>query len=358
MLKRRSIDIPKRVGRFSLGFKIGIGITLLIMILMFVVGVNSYLRNRAIMVEEAQSRGWITARTTSAFAADYLRGNNTTLLGNIIDHLERDPFVKRVAFLDLNGTVVMSSDSNLLNKKLDGAEIKKAIAEKTDTLKYQSDLKGHPLAMEFTSPIAARNQAPVGFFWMETDLSYITSHLVSTALNQLYTSLLAILAGLIISRFVVLRVVQRPLKELETATDRVATGDFSDQVQVFNQDELGRLSTAFNTMTGHLGILFQSVRSSVNEITQTAQVIINRSEQSDLATKKLAESLRNLQQTTAELPESAAAEQWQSLQIDETTQTTLRQQEHLREIRNASKKLVRYIDRLDSISMQFKFNEK
>jgi hypothetical protein len=39
-------------------------------------------------------------------------------------------------------------------------------------------------------------------------------------------------------------------------------------------------------------------------------------------------------------------------------ENTQRQQEHLKEIRNSSKKLIRYIDRLNSISMQFKFNEK
>lgn len=358
MLKRITKPRPSRTGKFSLGFKLSLGITVLIMLLMICVGINSYLRNRTIMVEEAQNRGWITARTTSAFAADYLRGNNTALLGNIIDHLERDPFVKRVAFMDLNGTVIMSSDKNLLNQKIERAEVKQAMAEKKDTLKYQADIKSRPLAMEFTSPIAPRNETPVGYFWMETDLSYISVHLVSTALNQLYTSLLAILAGLIISRLIILRLVQRPIKELVTATDRVSTGDFSGQVQVFNQDELGRLATAFNIMTGHLGVLFQSIRSSVSDITQTAQVIINRSEQSDLTTKKLVESLHNLQQTTSELPQATTTDQLAVSQIDETTQTSLRQQEHLKEIRNASKKLVRYIDRLDSISMQFKFNEK
>ncbi|MCL5290070.1 MAG: HAMP domain-containing protein, partial [Firmicutes bacterium] len=67
MFKHKASLKPKRIGRFSLGFKLSLGITLLIMFLMICVGVNSYLRNRAIMLEEAQNRGWITARTVSAF---------------------------------------------------------------------------------------------------------------------------------------------------------------------------------------------------------------------------------------------------------------------------------------------------
>lgn len=360
MFKRKKSTKPKRIGKFSLGFKLSLSITLLIMFLMFVIGINSYIRNRTTLLEEAQNRGWMTARTTSAFAADYLRGYNTTLLSNIVDHLERDPFVKRVAFLDLNGNVIMASDQSMINNKLESTELQQAMSQNKDILKYNADVKGHPQAMEFTSPIAPRNEKPVGYFWMEADLTYISSHLFDIAFNQLYTSLLAILAGLIISRLIILRVVQKPIKELVKATDRVSTGDFSGEVQVFNRDELGRLAIAFNTMTDHLGVLFQSIRSSVNEINHTVTVIINRSEQSDIATRKLTENLNQLQETAAELPNSTEFD----IPIDcsntlyESTETTHRQREHLKEIRNASRKLIRYIDRLENISLQFKFNEK
>ncbi|MEW6696131.1 MAG: HAMP domain-containing protein [Bacillota bacterium] len=356
MFKHKASLKPKRIGRFSLGFKLSLGITLLIMFLMICVGVNSYLRNRAIMLEEAQNRGWITARTVSAFAADYLRGNNTALLSNIMDHLERDPFVKRVAILDLTGNVVMSSDQGLLNQKLDEPKVKEAMGQNKDTLNYRSDLKGRPLAMEFISPVAPRGEAPVGYFWMETDLRYISAHLIETSYNLLYTSLLAILAGLIISRLIILRVVQRPVQELVKATDRVSTGDFSGEVQVFNQDELGRLATAFNTMTGHLGVLFQSIRTSVNDINHTAQVIINRSEQSDIATKKILQSLNS--QTDSPEAQDLLGPEVSRMGTEKIAENTRNQQENLKEIRNASKKLIRYIDRLNSISLQFKFHEK
>ena len=344
MFKRKSTSGMKPKSRFSLGFKLSLSITLLIMFLMIVIGINSYIRNRSIMLEEAQSRGWLTARTTSAYAADYLRGNDTALLGNIIDHLERDPFIKNVTIIDLHGNVLVSSNEKIERTKMNTPEIVQAMTTKQDTLKYKLDLKGHPQAMEFISPIAPRKDSPVGYFWMETDLSYISAHLIDSAYNQLFTSLLAILAGLIISRLIIIRLIQRPIREIVKATDRVSTGDFSEEVQVWNQDELGRLASAFNTMTGHLGVLFASIRSSVSDITTTTQIIINRSEQSDLATKKLVASLNQLQQTTLEFPDTAEA--------------TLRQQEHLKEIRNSSRKLIRYIDRLNSISLQFKFNEK
>ncbi|ABO50637.1 putative methyl-accepting chemotaxis sensory transducer [Desulforamulus reducens MI-1] len=357
--KKKSFQ-RKKVGRFSLGFKLSLSITLLVMLLMICIGINSYLRNRTILLQEAQSRGWMTARTTSAFAADYLRGYNPNLQSNIIDHLERDPFIKRVAILDINGVVLKSSDESMVQKKMTGQEVQEALIQKKDTLKYISDIKGHPLTMEFISPVAARNEAPLGYFWIEADLTYISAHLINTARNQIITSLLAILAGLILSRLIIIRVIQRPIKELVQATDRVSTGDFSGRVHVYNQDELGKLANAFNTMTDHLGVLFQSIRTAVNDINHTTMLIINRSEQSDLATRKLTDSLNQLQQTAAQLPNAAQNDipLECSNKLHESTETTLRQQEHLKEIRSASRKLIRYVDRLDSISLQFKFNEK
>lgn len=362
MFKRNgSPGIMKRAGRLSVGYKISIGITIVIIFLMLIVGINSYLSNRSMMLEEAKFRGWMTARTTGAFAADYLRSNNKELLGNIIDHLERDPFVKKVVILDLNGNVFMSSNSDIIGKKFENPNMGEVLNKKTDVLKYESDVKGQPLSMQFFSPITPRTTGPVGYFWMETDLSYISDHLLATAYNQLYTSLLAILAGLIISRLIVLRAIRRPVKELMQATDRVSTGDFSGQVQIFYEDDLGRLASAFNTMTGHLGVLFQSIRSSVNDINHTAQAIINRSEQSDIAVRKLMDTLERLQQSASQLPEIAEVHGHPLLasgELDQTAETTRNQQENLKEIRNSSKRLVRYIDRLNSISLQFKFNEK
>ncbi|MBA3468397.1 MAG: HAMP domain-containing protein, partial [Herpetosiphonaceae bacterium] len=45
-----------------------------------------------------------------------------------------------------------------------------------------------------------------------------------------------------------IRMVARPLKRLQTATLAVAAGDRSQRVEIVNQNELGDLATAFNTM--------------------------------------------------------------------------------------------------------------
>ncbi len=47
----------------------------------------------------------------------------------------------------------------------------------------------------------------------------------------------------------------RPLRALETASSRIAAGDFSQRVPVESSDELGRLASSFNAMAKRLGEL-------------------------------------------------------------------------------------------------------
>ncbi|WP_018086683.1 methyl-accepting chemotaxis protein [Desulfurispora thermophila] len=304
-------EIKKR--GFSLGFKLSLSITLLIILLMTAVSINTYIRNRNAFLTEAEKRGWLTARTVSAFAADYLRGNRTYLLSNIMDHLERDPFIKQAAVVDVNGNVVVSTNPQLLKAPFSHPLLQSAMSEKKDRMLYKTDYRGHPLAFLFASPIAPRQQEPVGYFWLEADLSYISNYLLALAYQQIFTSLLAIIAGLIISRLIIIRLVQKPVHELLQATDRMAVGDFSGQVSVLHHDELGRLATAFNTMSGHISVLFQSIRDSIKNISQTTLTIMSISDQSENAL--------------------------------------------LQEVNANSRKLLRHTDKLNTICQQFKFNE-
>lgn len=265
---------------FSLGFKLSLSITLLIILLMTAVSIKTYTTNRNAFLAEAEKRGWLTARTVSAFAADYLRGNKTYLLSNIMDHLERDPFIQRAAVLDVNGNVVMSTSPGLAGK-LSHPLLQKAMQDKKDSLLYQTDAQGHPRALLFASPIAPRRQEPVGYFWLEADLGYISQHLLGLAYQLIFTSLLAIIAGLLISRLIIIRLVQKPVRELLKATDRMAVGDFSEPATVWHHDELGRLASAFNTMSDHLGVLFQSVHHATDQIRQAAQNVLQAASQSD-----------------------------------------------------------------------------
>ena len=52
-----------------------------------------------------------------------------------------------------------------------------------------------------------------------------------------------------------------PVKQIEARLDQVATGDFTQRVQVVNRDELGALAANVNRMSEELGRLYQQLES-------------------------------------------------------------------------------------------------
>ena len=66
-----------------------------------------------------------------------------------------------------------------------------------------------------------------------------------------------VIAGLLLAFTLATRIVS-PVRELTTATSRIAGGDLDSTVSVASRDELGVLAQSFNTMAGHLRDLRQS----------------------------------------------------------------------------------------------------
>ncbi len=98
--------------------------------------------------------------------------------------------------------------------------------------------------------------------------------------------LLSILLGLMLSLFV-----QRPLRRLQQATERVARGDRSARVRAGRSDELGRLARSFNTMAIRVDEATAALESRVGE----------RTEELHAANLKLNEALSDAQRRAARL---------------------------------------------------------
>ncbi|MCL6480022.1 MAG: methyl-accepting chemotaxis protein [Peptococcaceae bacterium] len=362
--------------RVSVATKIAVALSLLISFLMAAVGTSVFLRDQALFKKEFQEKGWNIVHTALQFTGNYLQVGNMEFLNNLVKKIGTYQDISYVMVLDAGGKVLAHTDEKQIGVMINDEEAKDAMAAKADVIKIHYNEGGKPAIMDFYSPINTAGGSTVGYFRLGVDLSAFNKYARETAVNIFTTILAAISAGIFLAATISKRILHKPLKDLTAATERIATGDFSCKVPVHKHDELGDLATAFNTMTVHLANLIQSIKSSAADINKSAEQILGRLQTSGRANTRLSQTFDLLRQGTEEqveiLKNSIAISEQLSDQskhamdcvlqilseINKTTQageSDIRlQMENLHDIDSLAKKLMRMVDRLNVLSLQFK----
>ncbi|MDK2856397.1 MAG: hypothetical protein PWQ41_533 [Bacillota bacterium] len=307
-------------GGFSLTFRLSLGLTLIITLLMGVVGFSTYIRERDAFINGVVGRGWATIRLINTVALEAIRSGNYVLLNQVMKNIEEDASILEAVVLNENGDTVASSGiaGGVSTKDKAADIIDRAGGKKLTPIKDES---GRVTAVAFTSPIVDSGGKAVGRTYVLMDFRLVESYLRQTAYSIIFNFVLATLAGLLLARLIIIRAVGRPIKELLLATERVAVGDFSYKLPVGNRDELGRLTTAFNVMVKELGVLFNTIKEKVGDMCSTSNLIAKHSE---------------------------------AFEKDAGELEAARRSELLKEINSCARRLARMCDQLNSLVLQFK----
>lgn len=316
----------KRMRSRSITFKMSFYMALLITFLMAAVGCGNYYSTSETLRIQSLEKGWSIVRSGTAFAAEHLQAGNPDLLKEHLENIQANGDVTYAAIINAGGKIVAHTDPKQAGKTVafkNGPPAEKSVSHYTDS-------KGKPIGNNFLSPIVTKGGSVIGYFQLGLDNSRYQALLTDIIVNMLLISFAAVVAGIMLARVMAGRILKQPINDLKAATEHIAAGDFAHQVPVRQMDELGTLASAFNSMTGHLANLFMSVRTSATELTRSSQVILSRSEDFRLAAEK-------------EAPYSPDAEL-----------NSKKQMEALQEITTSAKRMARLVDRLNSLSLQFK----
>jgi diguanylate cyclase (GGDEF)-like protein len=126
-----------------------------------------------------------------------------------------------------------------------------------DLLEIWSSLCGAEVRVDRVGPagepdlvqVAAR--FPTGNLWISSSLDTERSSLLRSRRNLLFSGLLALAAAFSASLGLA-RSLSRPLRAMQQAIDRIADGDLSTRLRIQRKDELGDVSTAFDSMLDQL----------------------------------------------------------------------------------------------------------
>lgn len=149
-------------------------------------------------------------------------------------------------------------------------------------MEYVNERDGKSKKMVFvTNPLTGWK---IGGTWYIDEVKEEAAPIFRTTLIVLIAAMAAGLAAILF----IIRSITSPLRLLTVASEKLAEGDLTAQVQVERKDELGQLGTAFNRMTDSLRGVLSDVSELSNQLAASAEQLSVSSEQTVKATEHIA----------------------------------------------------------------------
>jgi signal transduction histidine kinase len=178
------------------------------------------------------------------------KGPDTEALERFIQEVKSNTSVREVSVVGSSQKIVASSNPKKVGQKgglLSGKEIVVKAQYGTE------DSSGRPVRHDFVQVPIVRDNKVIGLLQTSivvNDLSYLLKQL---NLKTIYIASGALFIMFCVSIFVLYRL-NKPLRELSVAAEQVASGDLNIQLARGGNDEVGRLTKSFNTMTQKLSV--------------------------------------------------------------------------------------------------------
>ncbi|MEK4361881.1 methyl-accepting chemotaxis protein [Paenibacillus sp. FSL M8-0212] len=110
----------------------------------------------------------------------------------------------------------------------------------------------------------------------------------------LAVTIFAFLAAVFIAFFIA-SIISRPIKKMNEAAMAIANGDLTGETIVLkSKDELGMLATSFNTMSGNLRSMIESVSITSEQVAASSEELLASAEQNTQASEQISQTVEEL----------------------------------------------------------------
>lgn len=164
--------------------------------------------------------------------------------------------ITEIRVVDAKGIIRGTSSSGnqgIVGQKTTDTVIKNTLVNNRSHTENLYDSANHNRYYVSVVPLLASGNANnvVGVVYMRANLEGVYSTINSISLIYLSAALITIVLGLGLA-VLISREITRPIEEMRKQTLRIARGDFSGQVKVMGNDELGQLAGAVNNLSARV----------------------------------------------------------------------------------------------------------
>ena len=159
--------------------------------------------------------------------------------------------ISEIRVIDSKGVIrgTSSSDSrNIIGQKTTDSTVKATLLNNRSHSENIYDSSNHNRYYVNVIPLNDSNNNVVGAVLLRASLEGVYSNINSITLIYLSAALITIALSLVLAVFIS-QEITRPIEEMRKQTLRIARGDFSGQVKVMGNDELGQLAGAINNLS-------------------------------------------------------------------------------------------------------------
>ncbi|KRK33366.1 cell wall metabolism sensor histidine kinase WalK [Loigolactobacillus bifermentans] len=239
----------------SINFKIAIVFILLLMITLEIIGAyfvkQLEQQNIESFKQQVQTPAYVNNQLATELQKSDASGANKEI-ANILSDLNNSAEIRVV---DSKGIVRGTSDVNdqgEIGQKIGDNQTKNVLYNNRsyETLSY--DDKNHTSYYVNIVPLvnasSSDNSSVVGAIYVRANMESVYKGINNITLIFLTASLVAALFSSMIA-IVISRAITRPIEEMKKQAIRMSRGDYSGQVHVYGQDELGQLAMAVNNLS-------------------------------------------------------------------------------------------------------------
>ncbi|WP_281165396.1 cell wall metabolism sensor histidine kinase WalK [Liquorilactobacillus sicerae] len=240
----------------SIHFKIALVFALLLLITFQIVGAYFLQQLKREDIKTFKQQTELSSYVDNSLIHNLTKSNIQEADDNIRDLLEdtNNSNITEIQVVDTKGTVRGDSDVNnqdLVGQKATDSDIKQVLynAKTYTKLTYdRSDNKRYYVSITPLFSAGGNTNTLVGAVYLRASLEPVYSALNKVTTIFVTASLIATGLGMILA-ILISSAITKPIDEMKKQTSRIARGDYSGQVQIYGQDELGQLAQAVNNLS-------------------------------------------------------------------------------------------------------------
>ncbi|RHW48544.1 cell wall metabolism sensor histidine kinase WalK [Bombilactobacillus bombi] len=238
----------------SIQFKIAAIFMLLLLITIEIIGAYFVHRLEQQNIESFEAQVQLPSYVTTSLANNLSsssarsRRNIRTTINDISTIQNSD-----IEVVDSQGKIIAvrnNNSQNMVGQRTTNSQIKDVIYSGRKRTQISHNDRDGSYYLSITPLISSNGDSNtvVGAVYIRADMDQVYKSINSIVFIFFVASLVAGLLGALIS-IVVARAITRPIAEMRKQAIRMANGDYSGQVRVYSEDELGQLAVAVNNLS-------------------------------------------------------------------------------------------------------------